>query len=393
MLTRRFGRTELQTTVLTLGAMRIPPTDQEPEEQARDRAYGTLRRALDVGINHIETARGYGQSEAIIGNALREGVIRRDEFILTTKIPPMDTAEEFRAALDDSLTRLNVNYVEILDIHGINNDELLAKSLRSDGALGAARRAMDEGCVGHLGFSTHAPLETILQTLRTGEFETMNLHYYLMNRRNLPAVELAAAMDIGVFIISPTDKGGQLFRPPDRLRALCEPRTPIALNQRWLLSQPAVHTLSLGAANPEELDAHLEGVASDDPLSSAERLALERLDEAMEALGAEYCSYCHECLPCPERINIPEALRLRNLAVAYDMVEFGRYRYGMLARRDPITGEIVGGADHWLPGLQGDYCTACGDCLPRCPMKLDIPALLADTHTRLTGQTGRRLWK
>ncbi|MBM3494184.1 MAG: hypothetical protein FJX72_07675, partial [Armatimonadetes bacterium] len=106
-----------------------------------------------------------------------------------------------------------------------------------------------------------------------------------------------------------------------------------------------------------------------------------------------FCSFCHECLPCPEDVHIPEILRLRNLALAYDMTEFGRYRYGMFQRRDPETGERAGGAGHWFPGAQGDLCTRCNECLPRCPLDLPIPDLLDEVHGILVGRAGKRLWE
>jgi len=393
VLHRRFGRTGLDVPVLTFGAMRIPPEPGEDPDANAARAAATLRRALDLGIDHVETARGYGLSEELIGRALREGAVRRDEFLLTTKIPPMETAAAFREALEDSMRRMGVDFIDNLDIHGINTREILEESLRPDGAVESARRAMDDGLIGSLGFSTHAPLDVILETIETGAFDSVNLHYYLFNRRNLPAVQRAAELDMGVFIISPTDKGGLLHRPSARLAELCAPFTPIELNQRWLLSQPAVHTLSLGAARPEEFDAHLAGALRDGPLTPEEEAAVERVDGAMASLGDTYCSFCHACLPCPEDVHIPEILRLRNLVLALGMEEFGRYRYGMLAHHDEKTGERTGGGGHWFPGTQGDFCTRCGDCLPRCPLHLAIPDLLMETHGLLSGQAGKRLWE
>ena len=189
-------------------------------------------------------------------------------------------------------------------------------------------------------------------------------------------------MDMGVFIISPTDKGGQLFNAPSKLRELTKPYTPIQANHRFLLGNPEIHTISLGAASPHEFEEHLAVADNDGPWTEEEAALFARLDEEMRrALGTTFCTQCYECLPCPESIHIPETLRLRNLARAYDMKEFGKYRYNLFSR---------GG--HWFPGEQATACTKCGECLPRCPEKLDIPALLMDTHELLLGDPQRHLY-
>ncbi len=392
---RRFGKTEMKLSVLSFGAMRIPPEKDEPEEENIARACATMRRGLDLGINHIETARGYGQSEQLIGEALKRGVIRRDEFFLTTKVFPAATGAEFRKTLDFCMQTMGVDYVDNLDLHGINTPEVLKLALKRGGALAAAKKALREGIVGHIGFSTHGPLELILDTIRTDEFESVNLHYYYVNPRNLPAVRLAAEKDMGVYIISPTDKGGMLFDPPAKLVDLCTPWTPIEMNQRWLLAQPEVHSLSLGCAKPEEYDAHLAMAnRPHGPITAEEQAVFDRLEAAMrDALGDTYCTFCHECLPCPHDVNIPEILRVRNLIVAYDMKAFGRFRYNLLAYKDPKTGERAGGAGHWFPGANADFCTNCRSCVSRCPEELDVPLLLKEAHAAVAGEAGKRLWE
>jgi predicted aldo/keto reductase-like oxidoreductase len=186
---------------------------------------------------------------------------------------------------------------------------------------------------------------------------------------------------MGVFIISPTDKGGLLQRPSARLVDLSGPFPPMALNQRWLLQDPRVHTLSMGASTPEEFAAPIAIADQDGPLTDEEAARIGAWDHQWATLGTDLCAQCYECLPCPERIHIPEVLRLRNAAVAFEMVEYGRYRYNMMSPEN-----------QWAPGALATACTRCGDCLPRCPEGLDIPALLADAHDRLTGEKGRRLW-
>jgi predicted aldo/keto reductase-like oxidoreductase len=106
--------------------------------------------------------------------------------------------------------------------------------------------------------------------------------------------------------------------------------TPLELNYRFLLRDPRITTLSLGAANPQELDEPLKVRDKIYPLTPEEIEILNKLEnQANSILKTEKCSQCYQCLPCPENINIPEVLRLRNLAKAYNMTEFGKYRYRM----------------------------------------------------------------
>jgi hypothetical protein len=247
----------------------------------------------------------------------------------------------------------------------------------------AIQEAISQGKIRHLGFSTHGALELILAAIQTDLFAFVNLHYYYFQQRNQEAIALAKQKDMGVFIISPADKGGRLYTPPETLQKLCHPFSPLELNYRFLFSDRRITTLSVGAAKPEELITPLQVADRDYPLTSAEQEVFARLQQHLfEKLGNTRCSQCYQCLPCPEEINIPEVLRLRNLAVAYNMTDYGQYRYRMFEN-----------AGHWFPGKKGNRCTSCGDCLPRCPENLDIPNLLFDTHQRLNGSPRRRLWE
>ena len=368
---RRFGKTNLNLSVFSLGTMRCLASPQI--------ALTTIEKAIVLGINHIETARGYGKSEEYVGQYLAtKNAAFREKIYLTTKLPPTEDYGLMEQWIDESLKRLQTDYIDCLAIHGINTQDHLAKITKPDSGFSAVQAAQKQGKIRNIGFSTHGSLELILQAIQTDLFSFVNLHYYYLQQRNQKAIALAQKKDLGVFIISPTDKGGQLYNPPQLLQDLCQPLTPMEFNYQWLLSDRRITTLSLGAACAAEINTLEQNELNPEILNQID----QRLQQHLVNNVSDCCSQCYDCLPCPEAINIPEVLRLRNLAVGYDMKDFGEYRYRMFEN-----------AGHWFAGQKGDRCTECGDCLPRCPEKLNVPQLLTDTHQRLNGSPRRRLWE
>ncbi|MCX5950602.1 MAG: aldo/keto reductase [Cyanobacteria bacterium] len=392
--TRRFGRTNLAMPLLSLGGMRfqqswsdVGASEVDPGSQANLKAI--LEAATAAGLHHIETARGYGSSERQLGELLPQ--VNDPQRILQTKVAPKADADAFEAELRVSFERLAVSRVDLLSVHGINTTELLDQTLRPGGCLEVARRWQDAGRVGHVGFSTHAPLDVILTAIESDGFDYINLHWYWIRQDNGPAIAAATAHDMGVFLISPTDKGGHLHTPSQRLLDLCAPLHPIVFNDLFCLSAPGAHTLSLGAARPGDFDLHLEAVALLDRAHELLPPVLARLEAAqVQALGAAWLETWDQGLPpwqqTPGGLNLPVLLWLHNLLEAWDMEGFCRARYGLL-----------GHGDHWFPGANAgalDQAVSETDLLGvlgASPWAKEIPPLLRRLNQRLGGQKMKRL--
>ena len=192
---------------------------------------------------------------------------------------------------------------------------------------------------------------------------------------------------MGVFIISPNDKGGLLYKPSDKLVELCSPLHPMVFNDLFCLARPEVHTLSCGVSCPEDFDIHMDAVALlDDAAKHIAPVEARLRDALVSTLGEDWVDAWDVDLPewedTPGDVNLYQVLRLWNFAKAFDMVEYGKMRYGLL-----------GNGGHWFPGKKADGfdAEAVKSAVGQHPFASVIAERLQEAHEMLKGEEKKRL--
>lgn len=261
----RLGRTSLMVRELGFGAMNIPDVAEGEE---------TLRRALDLGINFIDTARAYKGSEYLIGRVIEKR--ERDSFIIASKT----TSRSRDGALNDidkSLRNLTVNRIDIYQLHDVSLadwDRLIGEN----GALQGLKEAKELGLIDHIGLTSHT-IEVLERAIESEEFETIQLKYNPFERGARQAISLAQERDIGVIVMKPFGGLGM----PSTLRGY-ETRLSPKTMLRYALSNPSVSVVIPGVRFPWEVEENVALAKSYEPMAPAE---ISFCDDEADALQAK----------------------------------------------------------------------------------------------------------
>lgn len=374
MFYRELGRTGLKVSQLGFGAMRLPmhkiEIDGQTEERVdRELATPMIHRAFEGGVNYIDTAVMYcnNDSQRAVGDALKGW---RDRIVLSTKNHYTGTEEKvWWQNLEDSLERLQVEYIDIYNHHGINWQSYVDNIEPRVGRWMV--QARDQGLIRHICCSFHDNNEALRKLVDSGYPESITLQYNMLDRQLEDGIAYAHEKGVGVVVMGPV-AGGRLGATSSVLENLVPgiERVP-ELALRFVLANPGVTVALSGMSTLQQVEENVATASSPATLSDEENVLIAEHASRLKTMADLYCSGCGYCQPCEQEINIPTIFNLYNMGRIYGLWDHARDSYSKIGKVD------------WLKGNQADACIACGDCENKCPQNLDIVEELAKAHEAL----------
>ena len=346
IISRTLGKTGMKIPVISFGVMRADNPN-------------LCKAAYEKGIKLFDTANGYqnGNNEIMLGNLLKD--YPRNSFYLSTKVKPagvdregkpsdLTTAEDFLSKFSTSLSRLKMDYIDILYIHDIRNPELLEYKP----IINAVKNLKKEGKIKFIGFSTHANEPVVIDAAAGMDtwdviLSSYNFKQTYINELN-SAVKKANHAGIGIVAMKTMAGGG--FLDKEKTKPI---NSTAAL--KWVLSNPDITTTIPGMTDFDQLDLNIK-ILSDISITDQEKndLLIARAEKGL------YCTGCTTCLSaCPLKLPVPDLMRAYMYA----------YGYSNPALAQSLLSEL---------GTNDDPCKECSSCKVECIKKFDIKEKIAD---------------
>ena len=339
---RMLGKTNFQVSVIGFGGIPVQRLD-------KDRAYELLVESYNQGINFIDTARGYMESESLLGYALEK--FGRDKFILATK----SMARTYDAVLEElniSLENLRTDYLELFQFHNVRTKEDLDIIMGENGALKAIKECKEKGIIKEVGITSHS-VNLLDIAIDTGEFSTIQYPYNPVENQGESVFKKAKENNIGVIVMKPL-AGGAI------------PKGELCL--RYILENDDITVAIPGMDSVEQVIENARAGNEIRPLTDEERRNL--IAEA-NTLGKEFCRRCGYCAPCSVGIDIPSQFIMEGYYARYNLQDWAVSRYEAM-------------------NVRAEDCIECGDCETRCPYDLPITKMLKRVEKNL-GRHGKSI--
>jgi len=342
---RKLGNTDMEVTIVGFGGIPIITRDY-------DLSIRTVRRAYELGINYYDTARSYNTSEEKIGDALKDV---RDKVFYATKTH-LRSKKEAERHIQDSLHNLRTSYIDLYQIHSVDDIDTLDKVMSKDGALTALEEAQSKGYIRYIGITGHRA-EVLLEAINRYPFATvMSPLNFLEQSHAANLLPLCREKNIGFIVMKPF-AGGSLVSADKDVQALVGAKNSgemAKLSVKFALSFPGVSCVIPGLGNPQEVE---EAARAGEEFGSLTEEEMNIFEKLRSILIEPFCRGCGYCLPCSQNIDIPAILRALLYATRFNLMDRARNMYAQQA-------------------VKADACIECGICEERCPYRLPIREML-----------------
>ncbi len=378
---RNLGQTKLKPSILGFGCMRLP-TVQNPDPQSEvgnineREAIDMLRFGIDNGINYIDTAYPYhgGKSEVVVGKALLDGY--REKVTLVSKLPTwaVETHEDFDRILDEQLTKLKTNSLDIYLVHALNAGSW--KKMQQLKVFDFLKRAVDDGRIKHIGFSFHDKLEVFKEIVDAYPWEVCQIQLNYLDedyQAGIEGMNYAVAKDIAIIVMEPL-RGGRLTNNlpagvHDIFNTVDAKKTPAEWAFRWVYNHPEVAVVLSGMSTMDQVKENLTIAESGLPnsLTPEETSCIDEVKDYFNSRLKINCTDCQYCLPCPHGVRIPQVFSIYNDASMWDTLPAARKHYERMISKN----------------VDASLCIECGKCETLCPQNLTIIEYLKVVHAAL----------
>lgn len=381
MLYRTMPKNGDKLSALGFGCMRLPMVDGDIDEE---RAIAQIRKAIDDGVNYLDTAWPYhdGESEPLLGKALKDGY--RDKVKIATKLPTwmIKSREDMDTFLNAQLEKLGTDHIDYYLIHALSGPSW--EAIEALGVKDFLDKAQKDGRIINPGFSFHGLAEDFAPIIDAYPWVFCQIQYNLLDtdfQAGTKGLQYAASKDMGVIIMEPL-RGGNLAlpQPPQAVADIWDlaetRRKPVDWALRWVWNHPEV-TVVLSGMNEEEHVRQNMAIAAEaeaDSLTSEEVDLCKRVAHTYRKLMQVGCTGCGYCMPCPANVQIPTCFDLLNKAHLFDFEE-GKRMYSIFAEGTVLQRK---------PGF-ASQCVECGMCVEKCPQSINIPEVLKQVVTELEG--------